>query len=102
MVLKYSMLIPTRIEELREQLEKHLAILRWQGVITDWHDRKISPGGEWQGDINEHLNTAHIILLLISSDFVASPYCYDIEMRQAMERHKARRSLCDSCYTTSC
>ncbi len=76
-------------EELREQLEKHLAILKWQGVITDWHDRKIGAGREWEGEIDEHLNAAHVILLLISSDFVASDYCYDVEMQRAMERHEA-------------
>ena len=78
-----------RDEELREQLENHLTILKRQGVITDWHDRKISAGREWEGEIHEHLNTAHIILLLVSSDFLASDYCYDIEMNRAMERHDA-------------
>ena len=76
-------------EELREQLEKHLAILRWQGVITDWHDRKIGAGREWEGEIDEHLNTAHVVLLLISSDFMASDYCYDVEMKRALKRHDA-------------
>ena len=76
-------------EELRQQLENHLAILRRKGVITDWHDRKIGAGKEWEGEIDEHLNTARIILLLISSDFIASDYCYDVEMQRAMERHEA-------------
>ena len=76
-------------EELREQLEKHLTILKRQNVITDWHDRKIGAGKEWEGEIDEHLNAAHVILLLISSDFIASDYCYDVEMTRAMERHDA-------------
>jgi len=74
-------------EELRDELEKHLSILRRQGVITGWHDRKISAGGEWAGEIDQHLNTAKVILLLISADFLASDYCYDVEMTRAMERH---------------
>ena len=78
-----------RDEELREELERHLSILKRQGVITAWHDRKIGAGTEWKGQIDTHLNTAHVILLLISSDFLASDYCYDIEMRRAMERHAA-------------
>ena len=77
-----------RDEGLREQLENHLSILRRQGIITDWHDRKIGAGREWEGEIHEHLNTAHIILLLVSSDFLASDYCYDIEVNQAMKRHE--------------
>lgn len=78
-----------RDEELREELERHLSILKHQGVITAWHDRKIGAGTEWAGQIDTHLNTAHVILLLISSDFLASKYCYDVEMRRAMERHEA-------------
>ena len=76
-------------EELRNELKKHLSILKRQGVITGWHDRRIGAGKEWEGEIDAHLNTAYIILLLISSDFLASDYCYDVEMKRAMERHEA-------------
>ncbi len=74
-------------EELRDELEKHLSILKHRELISAWHDRKISAGEEWKGMIDEHLNSAKIILLLISSDFLASKYCYDIEMKRAIERH---------------
>jgi DNA polymerase III delta prime subunit len=75
-------------ELLRQQLEAHLSPLRRQGLISDWHDRKILAGDEWAPDIDEHLETASIILLLISPDFFASDYCFDIEMPRALERHK--------------
>jgi hypothetical protein len=78
-----------RDEELRGELEKHLTILRRQGVIRDWHDRKIASGSEWRGQIDEHLERSQLILLLISADFIASDYCYDIELTRAMERHHA-------------
>jgi tetratricopeptide (TPR) repeat protein len=76
-----------RDEELRDELSKHLALLKRQGIITAWHDRKIGAGKEWENEIDEHLNTADIILLLISSDFLASDYCYDVEVQAAMKRH---------------
>lgn len=76
-------------EKLRDMLEKHLSMLKNEGVIAAWHDRKIGGGQEWAGEIDEHLNSARIILLLISSDFLASKYCYDIEVKRAMERHEA-------------
>lgn len=76
-------------EVLRDELDKHLSILKRGGVIQDWHDRRIGAGTEWAGQIDAHLNTAHIILLLISADFLASDYCYDVEMTRAMERHHA-------------
>lgn len=74
-------------EELKNELVKHLSILKRQGVITAWHDREITAGTEWAGEIDTHLNAARVILLLISSDFLASDYCYDIELVQAMKRH---------------
>ena len=75
-------------EELRNELEKHLAGLLRQGVITTWHDRRIGPGENLHGQIDDQLNTADIILLLVSADFLASDYCYDVEMMRAMERHE--------------
>jgi len=73
----------------RDELEKHLSILKRQKMIKTWHDRKISAGTEWAGRIDERIRTAHIILLLISADFVASDYCYDVEMQLALRRHDA-------------
>jgi TIR domain len=61
-------------EELRTHLEKHLGIMKRQGAIRDWHDREITAGKEWGGAIDEHLESAHIILLLISADFLASDF----------------------------
>src|SRR6266849_10426858 len=76
-------------QRLRDQLETHLSLLKREGLISSWHDRKIGAGQEWAGQIDNHLNTAHIILLLVSPDFMASDYCYDIEMTQALARHEA-------------
>jgi DNA-binding NarL/FixJ family response regulator len=76
-------------EALRDKLVTHLSTLKRQGAITDWHDRLISPGAEWVGQIDNHLNAAGIILLLISPDFIASDYCYGVELVRAMERHQA-------------
>jgi TIR domain len=75
--------------ELINQLEKQLSILKRQSVIEIWHDRMIEPGSEWQGVLDSYLENADIILLLISPDFLASDYCYDIEMKRAIERHES-------------
>src|SRR5262249_50357760 len=74
-------------EELRDQLEVHLVSLRRQNLISMWHDRKVRPGQEWKGQVDSHLETAQIVLLLISADFLASDYCYGVEMKRAVERH---------------
>ncbi len=76
-------------EALRDQLETHLAQLKNQGLIESWHDRRILGGSELETDISKELDAADIILLLVSADFLASKYCYSIEMSRAMERHEA-------------
>ncbi|MGB3873409.1 MAG: toll/interleukin-1 receptor domain-containing protein [Stenotrophomonas sp.] len=80
-------------EDLRDQLEKQLAMLKRQGVIETWHDRRIGAGQELGQVIDDHINTDDIILLLVSPDFIASDYCYDIEMKRAMERHDAGEAI---------
>jgi hypothetical protein len=76
-------------DRLREKLEAHLCLLRDQGVIRDWHDRRIEAGTEWAGAISEHLEEAGIILLLVSAEFLATQYIRDKEIARAMERHDA-------------
>jgi len=74
-------------EELRKELEEHLALLRRQGFVSGWHDRMIGAGEEWKGQLDKNLEEAQIILLLISPSFLASDYCYDIETKRALDRH---------------
>ncbi len=74
-------------EELVKELRKHLSILKRQGVIRDWYDREITAGTDWKGQFDQHLNSSGVILLLVSADFLASDYCYDVEMTRALERH---------------
>ena len=76
-------------EEDFAELLKHLAMLRRQGVLSVWHDRYITAGEAFDGVIAEELEAADIILLMVSVNFLASSYCYDIEMKRAMERHDA-------------
>src|ERR1700747_1511118 len=76
-------------ETLRDQIEKQLALLKRQGVIEVWHDRRIGAGQDFAKEIDRHVETDDIILLLVSSDFLASDYCYEKEMTRAMQRHEA-------------
>lgn len=75
-------------EDLRDQLEVHLAMLKHEGLIEAWHDRKIPVGNEVDNNINDKLEAAEVILLLVSPDFLASSYCYDKEVQRAMDRHE--------------
>src|SRR6266487_4121445 len=79
-------------EGLLKNLKRHLRPLEREGLINIWHDRDINAGTEWRLEIDTHLSTSDIILLLVSSNFMHSDYCYSIEMHQALERHKSSKS----------
>ena len=65
--------------ELRERLATYLAPLKQQQKIIEWHDRKIEPGANLDTEINAQLESAHLILFLLSADFLASEYCFGVE-----------------------
>ncbi|WP_437820317.1 outer membrane protein assembly factor BamB family protein [Sorangium sp. So ce1078] len=73
-------------EALRDELETHLALLKREGLLQSWHDRRIGAGDEWAGQIDRNLDEAEVILLLVSADFLASDYCFDREMKRALAR----------------
>jgi tetratricopeptide (TPR) repeat protein len=78
-----------RDQKLRKELDKHLSNLKRQNVITSWYDGDIIPGAKWEPEIMKRLKRAQIILLLVSADFIASDFCYSIEMKEAIARHEA-------------
>jgi len=78
-----------RDEKLRVALDKHLTMLKRAERIDDWHDRRIDPGSELEGEIDSHLNESQLVLLLVSPDFLASEYCYGKEMERAMQMHES-------------
>ena len=49
--------------KLRRELEKHLSLVWRMGVARKWHDRKIGAGEDFAEKIDEHLDSAQIILL---------------------------------------
>ncbi|WP_166141427.1 toll/interleukin-1 receptor domain-containing protein [Methylosinus sp. RM1] len=79
-------------ETLRNRLEAHLSMLKREGAIEPWHDRCIKAGDDFSGSIDAELERADVILLLVSVDFLNSGYCFDIEMKRAMERHEAEEA----------
>jgi hypothetical protein len=79
-------------EVLRNELEAHLALLKHEGLVESWHDRRIVAGDELDETIFGQLEAANIILLLVSSDFMSSNYCYSREMMRAMERHQTQEA----------
>jgi len=79
-------------EALKDELLKHLSPLKRMNLIEEWHDRKLKVGEEWDRSISRNLESADIILLLVSIDFVNSKYCYDIELDKALELHDQKKA----------
>lgn len=77
----------------QQELEKRLIVLRRQGLITDWHARRIDVGMIKQQEIDIHIQSANIILLLISPDYLASDYYFGYEMQLALIRHANKEIL---------
>lgn len=76
-------------EELREQLEKHLKTLEREGMIKSWHQGLVMPGQEEENEIAYHLDRANVILLLVSSDFIASDEVYENKIKEAREKYES-------------
>lgn len=76
-------------EAFKDALKTHLSNLIRQAKITLWQDREIEAGINWAEEIDARLESADIILLLITSSFMASDYCYSKEMMRTIERSQA-------------
>lgn len=79
-------------EDFKDALDTHLAMLKHSDKIAAWNDRAILPGTEWDAEIKHQLEEAHIILLLVSANFIASQYIWKHELARAMERHEQREA----------
>lgn len=71
--------------KLLELLDRHMIVLRRQGLITTLHDGLISAGMPENPAARRYLEQAHIILLLISPDYLATDRCYE-QMELALQR----------------
>ncbi len=80
-------------KDLRDELDKHLSVLKRQKLISNWDDGMIVPGDEWEPQIEYQMDSADLILLLISPDFLDSDYCSVIEQGHALEKHAAGEVL---------
>jgi len=80
-------------ESFRNELETHLKLLQRQGLIQLWTDRKVEFGENWENEVNKELEHADIILLLVSADYIASDYCYGVEMAHALALHNKGQAV---------
>ncbi|WP_437959874.1 acylphosphatase [Sorangium sp. So ce119] len=74
--------------ELMERLREAMSALEREKEIKIWHDDNISAGDPIECTIDEHLDNAELIMILVSASFLGSDACYDKEMRRALERER--------------
>ena len=80
-------------EDFLAQLKKHLAPLRHENLIIDWYDRMIPPGSDWESLLTKELEEADLFIMLVSSSFLSSNYCFNIEMNRALERAQKNEAI---------
>jgi hypothetical protein len=73
------------------ELLKQMSILKRLNYITDWHEGMLTPtaGEEPDEQVMQHLNSARIIVLLISPDYMYSEKLNAEHVERAMERHRS-------------
>lgn len=91
-----------RDEALKDELISHLAPLKRQGLISIWHDRRLTPGDHLDDGISQNLEGADVVVMLISSDFVQSEYCFGREMERALQRHETGEARAISIIVRPC
>jgi hypothetical protein len=73
------------------RLQIHLAALKREGVET-WFDGDMDAGDALDPGVARALRQAHIFIALLSPDYLASHYCWNIEYRRAVNR-RARGTI---------
>ena len=80
-------------EALRAAFAKSMSPWIRKKVVQIWHDGRNLAGDDWASNIDEHLNSADVVVLLVSPDFLSSDFCYEKEMGRALERMKKSETL---------
>lgn len=74
-------------EDHKDTLEKHLKAISRMLPLNAWSDRSLFAGEMVDEQIFQQLDTADIVVLLMSPDFINSDYCFSIEMERALKRY---------------
>src|SRR5205809_2078711 len=68
-----------------EFLHKHLIQLQRDRLISAWTDNEIPAGGKISKSISKELNSSELFVALVSPDYIASGYCYNVEFDAALK-----------------
>ena len=80
-------------KRIAKKLKNHLSMLRYNGLVDIWDHADILPGAELRQETRNHFDSAQVILLLISSTFLASEYFYSVEVQATIRRHESKKTV---------
>ena len=66
------------------RLQVHLAPLKRANLHEIWDDTRIAPGQLWKEEIRKALSSTKAAVLLVSADFLASPFIMEDEVPQLL------------------
>lgn len=73
-------------EEWKDRLVTHLGVLRQQGALEVWDDRRIEVGTDWHPEIEHTINAASVAVLMVSANFLTSNFILSEEVPRFFQR----------------
>lgn len=85
-----------------DRLRKHLQPKIWRGQIDLWDSEQIPPGSLWQEERAYAIQSADVVVILVSADLLASDLIARDELPQILLRSKLCGTLILLLYTSPC
>lgn len=89
-------------EKLKIKFRKHLKTTIDKHNLVIFDDHAIKPGETWEKRIWDEFNDSEIIFLLISIDFLNSDFCFNKELKKAIEKHNKKTATVIPVILKSC
>ncbi len=80
-------------EQYKEELQSWLNSLQYSIDLKVWDDRQIKPGSDWHKEINDAMEHSEFIIFLVSTDFLASKFIKEVELKRSVERHNEGKAV---------
>jgi tetratricopeptide (TPR) repeat protein len=74
--------------DMKRRLLVHLSTLKAEGLVSVWDDGCIEAGQLWREELDKAIREADVVLFLVSAEFLASPFCQDVEVPELLKRHR--------------
>jgi formylglycine-generating enzyme required for sulfatase activity len=73
----------------KNELLLHLHPFVENGLIQKWVDSDLLPGEDWEKRIEQELEAAHLVIMLVSADALSSEFIRKKELKTAIEKKRA-------------